>query len=97
VGISVPASGTSDQVLPWVTGGLVSVCLTPGDTTGKLNFFLAGFNDAGAFSFRVAEWKGITVAVAQLAQAADTITGIHVVNTDAAAAHTYDAQLVAAP
>lgn len=93
--ITVPASGTSDTMLPFVQRGLACVSYLPSDATGKLTVQIANFHEDGTFNAQIANLNGPTTPLTQLVGLIDDICGVHVINTDAAASHTYAVRLVA--
>jgi hypothetical protein len=93
--ITVPISGTSDIFLPFVQRGLASVSFLPSDATGNLTAVVARYTETPVFQDQLVNLGKPVAAVNQLVGLVDDICGIHVINGDAAATHTYAARLVA--
>lgn len=94
-GVTVAAGTNSDDVLPFVYGGLASVNFVPSDTAGKLTFIIGRYNGDGTFDDQVHNYGQPTAPVNDLIVLPDAICGIHVINTDGAAPHTFGARLCA--
>jgi len=80
-----------------IVGGNAFFYFKPYDTTGKLYVYIATINELGVKTGACADFATPTDTIREQIYVPDQITQVWVVNTDAAAAHTYDFNLVIPP
>lgn len=89
------ANADTSYQLPFIQGGPAMVFFDPGDASGKLDFLLHVQNPDDTIGNRIYHKSGIVTAFNDTVVLPDRPVSMRVHNTDAAAAHTAFASLIA--
>jgi hypothetical protein len=87
--LSIPASGSAILRPGWIKEGPVYLYILPGDALGKLQFFLNNEDEAGGITCNLAGPITPTAEITRLLQTTARILALHVTNSDAGAAHSF--------
>lgn len=94
---ALPASATATYNIGEIVGGQAFFYVKPYDATGKLSVFMICVDELGNPGQLVCDFGNPTAILRQQLAIPDKIVQVNIVNTDGAAAHTYDFSLTVPP